>query len=439
MNYEETLDFLYNCYPVFESQGQSAYKPGLYNTERIDELLGHPHQRYKTIHVAGTNGKGSVSHLIASTLQKSGLKTGLYTSPHIADFGERIRVNGEKIDRQYVTDFVEKHKDELKDIHPSFFEFTMEMAFQYFADEQVDVAVIEVGLGGRLDSTNIITPDLSVITNISLDHTNLLGDTLELIAAEKAGIIKKGVPVVIGERVSDGVAKVFEDKAKEMGAPIFFAEECFSADKNASNTPVNNSFDVTAKEGNPIGTDSRYINITNELNGEYQQKNTVTALTAIEALIKQGYGIKKEHILDGFATICQTTGLIGRWQKIAEKPDVICDMGHNEGAIRCIRQQLDHTPKKALRVVFGMVKDKDVDTVLGLMPKDATYYFCNAPTQRALPADEIKAKGEAHGLHGDAFPTPMDALRQARHDADERDLIFVGGSAYILAEIIGKA
>ncbi|MBQ1836022.1 MAG: bifunctional folylpolyglutamate synthase/dihydrofolate synthase, partial [Paludibacteraceae bacterium] len=262
MNYEETLDFLYNCYPVFESQGQSAYKPGLYNTERIDQLLGHPHQRYKTIHVAGTNGKGSVSHLIASTLQKSGLKTGLYTSPHIADFGERIRVNGEKIDRRYVIDFVEKHKDELKDIHPSFFEFTMEMAFKYFADEQVDVAVIEVGLGGRLDSTNIITPDLSVITNISLDHTNLLGDTLEQIAAEKAGIIKKGVPVVIGERVSDGVAKVFEDKAKEMGAPIFFAEECFSADKNASNTPVNNSFDVTAKEGNPIGTDSRYINIT---------------------------------------------------------------------------------------------------------------------------------------------------------------------------------
>lgn len=429
MNYEETLDYLFHRYPAYESNGASAYKPGLDNTRRIDETLGHPHKRYRTIHIAGTNGKGSVSSLIASVLTSSGLKVGLYTSPHIVDFRERIRVNGEMIDKGYVVDFVKRNKEQFADVQPSFFEATMEMAFKYFADMGADVAVIETGLGGRLDSTNIISPDLAVITNISMDHTDMLGDTLEKIAGEKAGIIKEGVPVVIGEKGK--TAEVFREKAKETGSEIYFAEEVFSISNEESGIR-NETYRAKSEKW---GVDMR---VENELKGEYQIKNTATALTAIEVLKDLGYTISEEDIEEGFRCVAKATGLTGRWQTIGKKPLTIADMGHNEGAIRWTVHQIEDTPHKELRIVFGMVKDKDIDSVLSLLPKEARYYFCNANTQRALPADDMEKKAEQHGLKGKAYENPREAYNTALSEADDEDMIYVGGSAYVLGEILSK-
>lgn len=424
MTYKETLSYLFSCYPDFKREGKTAYKPGLGNSIKLDAYFMHPHKRYRTIHVGGTNGKGSVSHLLAATLQKAGYRVGLYTSPHIKDFSERIKVNGQPIGQRYVCEFVEKHKEIFEDIHPSFFEATMFMAFKYFEDKSVDVAIIEVGLGGRLDSTNIINPDLSVITNISYDHMDLLGDTLEKIAGEKAGIIKRKTPVVVGEKGSESVVNVFTEKAKAMKAPITFAEDTISV------TPS------TTTDGNYDCTDFGEIEI--ELKGIYQIKNIATTLSAIQVLKSSSiYNISNEAIKTGFREVCKITGLRGRWETLQESnPKIICDTGHNEAGFKYIVKQLEQNKYKTLRIVIGMVKDKDIESVIKLLPQDATYYYCNADMPRALTAEEFKKKAEREGLKGETYPTIKDAYLSAINDADKNDLIFVGGSNYTVAEIL---
>ncbi|MDR3705179.1 MAG: bifunctional folylpolyglutamate synthase/dihydrofolate synthase [Paludibacteraceae bacterium] len=423
MNYQETLQYLFSRLPVFQHDGQSAYKPGLDNTKQLDRHLGYPHTKYKTIHVAGTNGKGSVSHLLASVLQHAGYRVGLYTSPHLKDFRERIRVNGQPVPEQYVCDFTEQHRAFFEEVNPSFFEATMSMAFQYFADERVDVAVIEVGLGGRLDSTNIITPELCVITNISFDHMNLLGNTLEKIAAEKAGIIKPNIPVVIGE-AEGAIKEVFLEKAKAEKAPIFFAQEETSVKL------------LNSRDGKQTYDCTDFALLTIGLGGIYQQKNTATALTAIRELRKLKFNLPDQSVRMGFETVCETTGLQGRWQRLQTHPLVICDTGHNEGGIRYIVQQLQSLPARNLRVVFGMVNDKDIRTVLSLLPRQAIYYFCRANIPRALPSEDLQLQASEFGLKGDAFSSVQMALNTAKQEAAADDVIFVGGSTFVVAEVV---
>lgn len=411
MNYQETTAYLFSVTPVFEKVGASAYKEGLYNSLALDEHFGHPHRLFRSIHVAGTNGKGSCSHTIAAVLQAAGYRVGLYTSPHLVDFRERIRVNGECIPEQYVIDFVEQERHFFEPLHPSFFELTTAMAFKYFAEQQVDYAVVEVGLGGRLDCTNIITPVLSVITNISLDHTQFLGDTLERIAAEKAGIIKTGVPVVVGETVPE-TRPVFAVKAHEMRAPIYFAEE----------------FDATP-----------FDDIEFELKGDYQQKNRRTILCALDTLHRNSsFHLPPSSIREGFAHVSELTGLVGRWQKIQERPLVICDTGHNVGGWQYLAPQIAAQPCKQLRIVFGMVDDKDIDTVMALLPKQAVYYWTQASTHRAIPVGTVCQKGLSHGLQGSCYSSVSDAYRHALQEADTADFIFVGGSSYVVADLLAS-
>lgn len=372
-SYTKTIEYLYNRLPVFHQVGASAYKPGLDNSIRLMNGLNNPQNDYRTIHIAGTNGKGSVSHFLAAILQKAGYKVGLYTSPHLVDFAERIRVNGQMIEQQYVVDFVAQHKDLFSEIEPSFFEATMAMAFQYFADCHVDVAIIEVGLGGRLDSTNIIQPELSVITNISFDHIEFLGDTLEKIAFEKAGIIKPNTPVVIGEMHPE-TRPVFEKKALQENAPICFAEEKLAA--------LFNKYE----DGKMYIQTSDNKLFAVGLNGRYQLKNVVTILTAIEQLRVLKYDISDEALKEGFEHVVELTGLQGRWQELQHNPIVVCDTGHNVGGIRYVTEQLKAQNYKTLRIVIGMVNDKDVSAVLALLPVKAQYYFTQANIPRALPA-----------------------------------------------------
>ena len=405
MNYQETIQYLYNSTPVFEHVGASAYKEGLSNSWALDEHFNHPHTKFKTIHVAGTNGKGSCSHTIAAILQAEGYRVGLFTSPHLVDFRERIKVNGDCISQEYVIDFVENERSFFEPLHPSFFELTTAMAFKYFADSHVDIAVIEVGLGGRLDCTNIITPILSVITNISFDHTQFLGDTLEKIAMEKAGIIKRDIPIVIGETTPE-TRNVFIQKAKEKNAPIFFADEY--------NNPIANELDF-------------------ELKGSYQLKNKQTILCAVNHL---PLSISPSSIKEGLSHVVELTGLMGRWQTIRERPTVICDTGHNVGGWQYLSQQIKSQPCKNLHIVFGMVDDKDIDTVMNMLPTNATYYFTQAQTKRAIPANIVKEKGKEHHLKGYVFPQVADAYKEALHHANEDDFIFVGGSSYIVADFL---
>lgn len=423
MTYQETINYLFTSAPLFQNVGGDAYKEGLYNTRQLDKYFGHPHQHYKTIHVAGTNGKGSCSHTLAAILQASGLKVGLFTSPHLVDFRERIRVNGEMICEQYVIDFVEQHRTFFEPLHPSFFELTTAMAFKYFAERQVDVAVIEVGLGGRLDCTNIITPEVCVITNISFDHVMFLGDTLTKIAAEKAGIIKTGVPVVIGETVKE-TKPVFESEAQEMKAPIFFAEE----EKNI----ITHRF---SKKGGINYQTAKYGKVYGELGGYCQQKNASTILCAISRLKEKGFTLSNENIQEGFAHVCEMTGLMGRWQTLSTEPKVVCDTGHNVGGFRWITKQLNkvHAP---MRIVFGMVNDKDISGVLSMMPQHATYYFSQASVKRALPHEEIKQKAAAYGLMGKSYPTVAQAYQAALNDAHKEDFIYVGGSSFVVADLL---
>lgn len=425
MNYQETLNYLYNSAPLFQNIGQGAYKEGLENTLKLDEYFKSPHKKFKTIHIAGTNGKGSCSHTIASILQSAGYKTGLYTSPHLIDFSERIRVNGKPIDQQFVVDFVREHKHFFEPLHPSFFELTTAMAFLYFAEQQVDVAVIEVGLGGRLDCTNIITPDLSVITNISFDHIQFLGNTLADIAREKAGIIKHNIPVVIGETTEETLP-VFQNKANSENADIRFAEK--------ENHILNAERDTST--GGYIYQTDRYKNLKGELGGLCQTKNTNTILTAIEVLLEKGYKISENDIRKGFGNVCELTGLMGRWQKIESNPTIICDTGHNIGGIKYIAEQLSEMEYTNLHIIMGMVNDKDINGVLELLPKNAIYYFTQASVKRALPAEEVKRLANIHGLSGKSYPSVETALEEAKKKAEKNDLIFIGGSSFIVADLL---
>ena len=423
MTYDETVNYLYNCAPPFQQVGGAAYKEGLANSIALDNHLGNPHRRFRIIHVAGTNGKGSCSHTLAAILQAAGYKVGLYTSPHLIDFRERIRVNGKPAEKEFVVRFVEQEKSFFETLNPSFFELTTAMAFAYFAEQQVDVAIVEVGLGGRLDCTNIITPDLCIITNISPDHVQFLGDTLAQIAGEKAGIIKPGIPVVIGESAPE-TKEVFLAKAAEEESPIFFAED--------ERVVVDA---VAQKDGYTYET-TYFGTLYGELGGDYQQKNTNTILVALLQLIGIGYNISEDDIRKGFSSVCSATGLMGRWQKIADAPVTVCDAGHNIGGISYIVNQLKRQKYDTLRIVWGMVADKDVDAVLAMMPKDARYYFTQASIKRALPAGEMQHKASKFGLQGGAYPTVGDALNAARTEASADDFIFVGGSCFIVADLL---
>lgn len=404
MTYEETINYLYNSTPVFEHVGAVAYKEGLANTLALDKHFGHPHRQYKTIHVAGTNGKGSCSHSIASVLQEAGYKVGLYTSPHLIDFRERIKVNGQSISEEEVITFVDEERSFFEPLHPSFFELTTALAFHHFANQHVDIAVIEVGLGGRLDCTNIITPILSIITNISFDHTGFLGNTLAKIATEKAGIIKPNIPVVIGE-YTDETRLVFEAKAKELDAPIVFAQD-----------------------GETLGKDINF-----ELQGAYQEHNKQTILTALNHL---PLPITNAAITAGMANVCKNTGLMGRWQTLRECPKVICDTGHNAGGWTYLSQQIQAQTCNQLRIVFGMVDDKDIDAVMEMLPANAIYYWTQADNHRAIPAEKVAATGQRHQLFGHIYNKVSDAYLNALQDAADNDFIFIGGSSYIVADLL---
>lgn len=426
MNYQETLQYLFTSAPLFQQVGKDAYKEGFENTYVLDAYFGHPHRSFRTIHVAGTNGKGSCSHTLAAMLQSAGYRTGLYTSPHLVDFRERIRVNGEPVPESYVIDFVENHRSFFEPLHPSFFELTTAMAFRYFADRQVDVAVVEVGLGGRLDCTNIIHPDLCVITNISFDHIQFLGNTLAKIAAEKAGIIKPHVPVVIGETTAE-TKPVFLRKAAEESAPIVFAEE---EHRLISYTRTS--------DGQYLYQTSDYSDLKGELGGLCQLKNTNTLLSAIHLLTGMGYVLTEEHVRKGFASVCELTGLMGRWQKIGASPTIVCDTGHNVGGISYIVEQLSWQTYDRLHIVIGMVNDKDISGVLAMLPKTACYYFTQASVRRALPAEKVKELAEKAGLKGEAYPDVVTALSAAKAQAGKNDFIFVGGSSFIVADLLSS-
>ena len=425
MTYQETITYLYNSAPLFQNIGQGAYKEGLSNTHALDEHFGHPHRTFRTLHVAGTNGKGSCSHTLAAVLQAAGYKVGLYTSPHLVDFRERIRVNGTPIDEQFVVDFVEQHRTFFEPLHPSFFELTTAMAFHYFAEQKVDVAVIEVGLGGRLDCTNIISPDLAVITNISFDHVGFLGDTLGKIAHEKAGIIKPHTPIIIGEHTNE-TRPVFLAEATDKQAPITFAEDTPKIISKGSDAHYD------------IYQTTPYSNLQVTLRGYCQEKNVNTLLHAISELQHIGYAIDEKAVREGFAHVCTLTGLMGRWQQLHDSPRLICDTGHNIGGFQYIVPQIQAQPCKQLRIVFGMVNDKDINAVLALMPKHATYYFTRASVARALPSHELQALAAQHNLHGTTYPTVADATRSALAEADKDDFIYVGGSSFIVADLLAN-
>ena len=429
MTYADTLEFLYNQLPMFHRVGAAAYKANLDNTITLSNLLGNPQNSFKTIHVAGTNGKGSTSHLLASILQEAGFKTGLFTSPHYNDFRERIKIDGKMIPEEAVRRFIEKWKDDFVKIGLSFFEMTAGLAFDFFGDEKVDFAVIEVGLGGRLDSTNIINPLVSVITNIGLDHTQFLGDTLEKIANEKAGIIKSGTPVVIGE-TQEETEPVFENVAKAKNAPITFADKNFQV-----------SSEIVLKDGHKKLEISRkgvsFLQIQNfQLNGTFQLKNVVTVVQTIQVLKEQGIKISDENLIKGIENVFKNTGLLGRWQILGNSPLVICDSGHNVDGIREVVKDLDNLKPKKLHFVLGMVNDKDIGGILGLLPKDATYYFCKANIPRGLDAATLASQALAFGLSGTVFPSVKEAYQTALTECKNDEVVFVGGSIFVVAEVL---
>ncbi|BEG98886.1 bifunctional folylpolyglutamate synthase/dihydrofolate synthase [Bacteroides sedimenti] len=424
MNYQETLNYLYESTPMFQQVGKSAYKEGLSNTLALDEHFNHPHNNFKTIHVAGTNGKGSCSHTLAAILQSAGYRVGLYTSPHLVDFRERIRVNGTPVSEEYVVNFVERERCFFEPLAPSFFELTTALAFNYFSQQKVDVAIIEVGLGGRLDCTNIIHPDLSIITNISFDHTQFLGNTLALIAAEKAGIMKEGIPVVVGETTNE-TKPVFINKAKEAKAPLFFAEE----------EQLLQGYEMDESGFWHYHT-ADYPELTGELGGLCQLKNSNTILLAVKLLKQAGYQIAPEAIEAGFSKVCELTGLMGRWQRLGSAPTIVCDTGHNVGGMTYIAEQLRRQKYEKLHIVMGMVNDKDISGVLALLPKEAVYYFTKASVKRALHETELKELAGKAGLNGSTYPDVPQAFEAAKANASENDFIFVGGSSFIVADLM---
>jgi dihydrofolate synthase/folylpolyglutamate synthase len=429
--YRQVLDFLYSQLPMFQRTGPAAYKDNLENTNRLDEMFGYPHKAFKTIHVAGTNGKGSVSHILASVLQEAGYKTGLYTSPHLKDFRERIRINSEMITEEAVIRFTESYLEKNVDekLEPSFFELTVSMAFDYFRSEKVDIAVIEVGLGGRLDSTNMITPEVSVITNISFDHMALLGDTLPQIAAEKAGIIKKNVPVVVGEW-DDVTSKVFNEFAMSAETNLSFASQKYQVSYSLLTLDGRQSMNI--RENDKL----IYPDLKVDLLGIYQRKNVPTALLTIDCLKEQGWSITENSLRDGLKNVVRNTGLLGRWQILGHNPLIVCDTGHNSAGIKMVVEQIQQTAWKKLHIVIGMVNDKDQSKVLSLLPAEAEYYYTKAAIPRAAEPEYLAEKGEQYGLTGKCYSSVHQALSAARENAEENDLIFVGGSTFVVAEIL---
>lgn len=428
MQYEEVIQYLYSQLPMFHRIGAAAYKANLDNTHALMDALNHPHQKFKTIHIAGTNGKGSSSHMLAAIFAACGYKTGLYTSPHLLDFRERIRINGKMIAKEDVVQFVEEYKAVFEPIGLSFFEWTVGLAFHYFAKEKVDIAVIETGLGGRLDSTNVIQPELSLITNISFDHMALLGDTLEKISMEKAGIIKSEIPVVISERQKE-TANVFKNFSERLNSPLTFAADHYQA-KRISADPNAQIFQIV-KDGSIL-----FDHLTLDLPGTYQDKNICGVLQAIDILSEKGWNLPQEKVVTALSNVKSRTGLLGRWQTIAEHPRMICDVGHNEAGIKEITSQLNDLTFDQLHFVIGMVNDKDVSKVLSLLPTSATYYFTKANLPRALNETELASIAERFQLNGKTFSTVAEAIDAAKRAANVNDLIFIGGSTFVVADAL---
>lgn len=428
MTYKETLDYLYSMLPMFHRIGPAAYKNNLDNSKALDTLLGHPHKAFPSVHIAGTNGKGSVSNMLAATLQTAGYRTGLFTSPHLKDFRERIRVNGKMISKAYVTAFVTKYKKQFKDIQPSFFEWTTALAFDYFRHKKVDIAVIETGLGGRLDSTNIIHPLISVITNIGWDHTHLLGNTLTKIAKEKAGIIKLKTPVVIGE-FSAVTSKIFKAVAKNKKAYLVFADRKYHPKKLENNAA---SLLVEVKNHETSTREKYKLSLT----GNYQIKNAATVIATVNQLRQSGYAITEKQLRRALNNVQNLTGFSGRWQVLGNKPEIIADTAHNIDGIKYVIRQIKSMKFHHLHVVLGMVSDKDVSAVLASFPKKATYYFCQAAIPRAMDANLLRIKAVKYGLRGEVFSSVRLALNAAKQNAATNDLIFVVGSTFTVAEIV---
>jgi dihydrofolate synthase/folylpolyglutamate synthase len=429
MAYSQTIEFLYSRLPAYHRIGKAAYKNNLDNTLAFDEYFGHPHLKYKTIHVGGTNGKGSVSHMIASVLQEAGYKTGLYTSPHLKDFRERIKVDGEMIPKREVNSFVRKHREIIDRIKPSFFEMTVAMAFDYFRKCNIDVAVVEVGLGGRLDSTNIVSPVVSVITNIGHDHMDLLGNTLGKVASEKAGIIKTSVPVVIGESNKE-TDNIFNSQASEKGSRIFFADHNFKCElDDPKNQSGDRDFVITELN------ERRKIRGVIPLGGDYQEKNLITLFQAYE-ILKDQFGITEKEILQGIRKVKINTGLKGRWQILNNNPLTICDTGHNREGLEYVIRQIEKIPVKQVHFVIGFVSDKDLSLLLPLFPQNGRYYFTKASVPRALNEKILRSQASEFGLEGNSYTDVNEALKAARLNAGENDLIFIGGSTFIVAEVI---
>jgi dihydrofolate synthase/folylpolyglutamate synthase len=462
MNYLETLDYLYAHLPMFTRVGDSAITKDLANTKELCRKLKNPEQKFMSVHVAGTNGKGSTSHMLAAILQTAGYKTGLYTSPHLKDFRERIRINGKMMPQSEVIRFVKQQKKTIEEITPSFFEVTVAMAFDYFARNKVDIAVIEVGLGGRLDSTNVINPVLSIITNIGYDHMNILGNTLPEIAFEKAGIIKPGTPVVIGEFQAE-VAGVFISKAKECKSELYFATEEWEVEeledgRRKMEVRKSESPKVGKSESTQVGSHTSYLRpltsdlrvrihslihssthsliLQLDLTGKYQLKNLLTVLSSVEQLRKLGLEITDKHIQTALKQVQRLTGLKGRWQTLSNHPLIICDTGHNQDGIREVLKNIKAIPYEKLHIVIGMLKDKETNKIFALLPKDAAYYFCSPDLQRAKPAEELLNEANTFGLQGKIYSSVKDALQSARSNAKVKDLVFVGGSTFVVAEVL---
>jgi dihydrofolate synthase / folylpolyglutamate synthase len=423
MDYKQTLNYLFSALPMYQRIGQAAYKADLKTTVSIDKYFEHPHKNFKSIHIAGTNGKGSVSHMIASVMQEAGYKTGLYTSPHLKDFRERIKVNGQMISQDYVVDFVKKNKRIFEDLEASFFEMSVALAFKYFSDCKVEFAIIETGMGGRLDSTNIIKPILSIITNIGLDHTKFLGNTITEIASEKAGIIKQNIPVIIGETQSNS-KPVFENVASKMNSDIFFADSDITIEYLCKNLkynifrliPENKTFEL-------------------DLKGNYQAKNLTTVIKSLDIMQKCGIKVSEDNIKNGLKNVINNTGLKGRWQVLNTTPLTICDIGHNVEGVSYIVEQILQQKFNKLRIIWGMVNDKDISQILQILPQNAYYYFTQAQIPRALPAEVIYNEAIKYGLQGEVIQNVEQAYNQAVLNSKKEDMIFIGGSTFVVSEI----
>ncbi len=426
-SYKKVINFLYEKLPMFQRDGRSAYKANLDNSIELDNYFNNPHKNFKAIHVGGTNGKGSVSHIIASVLQEAGYKVGLYTSPHLKDFRERIKINGEMISEDDVVDFVNDNYEMIKNISPSFFELTVSMAFSYFAQKEVDFAVVEVGLGGRLDSTNVVTPEISVITNVGIDHVSILGDNIKTIAVEKAGIIKENKPVVIGKHNIES-DEVFNNKAADLNSEIYYSQDFYQIEMMEIS---NNYRRVISKD-----KDGNITELFIPLLGLYQQNNLSLVLKVADVLIEKGYSLNKDIIAKGVENVVKNTNLLGRWQIINESPKIIVDTGHNEDAILNIVNQINEESYKNLHIIFGMADDKEIDNVLSLLPKEAIYHFVNADSPRSISSNELKNRALKFDLHGESYPSVNSALNYVKNIAGLKDLIFIGGSTFVVAEII---